>query len=142
MNKHVHVKRDERCGFLFRVEPAQPPVILVQSAEEPRWDYAFGNAGFLLARPPQVKAFQPQFAAGQVWRFRLRANPTVKRQKKRHGLTSEDEQRAWLQRKGIDRRIRSPFRRGRSGRPVTGLGGREIPMRCRSSLSASKGRFT
>ena len=98
---HVQVERDDRRGFLFRIEPAQPPVILVQSADEPNWAYAFGNASFLLARPPQVKAFQPQFAAGQVCRFRLRANPTVKRDKKRHGLTSEDEQLAWLQRKGV-----------------------------------------
>lgn len=97
---HVHVKRDGRRGFLFRIEAVQPPVILVQSAEEPRWDYAFANANYLLARPPQIREFQPQFGAGQLWRFRLRANPTVKRQEKRHGLTTEDEQRAWLTRKG------------------------------------------
>jgi CRISPR system Cascade subunit CasE len=32
----------------------------------------------------------------------LRANPTVKRQEKRHGLLREEEQLAWLHRKAAD----------------------------------------
>jgi CRISPR system Cascade subunit CasE len=40
--------------------------------------------------------------AGQHLRFFLRANPTVKREGCRHGLFREDEQRAWLDRKGRD----------------------------------------
>ena len=39
-------------------------------------------------------------ANGQLLRFRLRANPTVTRAGKRHGLTSQGAQLAWLQRQG------------------------------------------
>ncbi len=76
----VHVPRDTEHNFLFRVDP-QPEgrvVILVQSAVEPDWDYAFHNAGHLLAAPPETKAVEPQFETGEHLRFRLLANPTKK----------------------------------------------------------------
>jgi len=76
----VHVARGSCAGFLFRIDP-QPGgrvVILMQSAVKPDWDYAFRNARYLLAAPPQVKAFAPRFAHGQRLRFRLAANPTRK----------------------------------------------------------------
>jgi CRISPR system Cascade subunit CasE len=76
----VHVPRTEDSGFLFRIDP-QPRgrvMILVQSAVKPDWDYAFRNAGYLLAAPPQVKMFEPCFAEEQHLRFRLMANPTRK----------------------------------------------------------------
>jgi CRISPR system Cascade subunit CasE len=79
-NGQVHVKRRRDSGFLFRIDP-QPGgrvVILVQSAREPDWEYAFHNAGYLLAAPPQVKSFDPSFKAGQPLRFRLLVNPTKK----------------------------------------------------------------
>ena len=71
--------RREDSGFLFRIDPspAAGSVILVQSAMKPDWDYAFHNAGYLLAAPPEVKTFDPRFAAGQSLRFRLVANPTT-----------------------------------------------------------------
>lgn len=85
----VHVKRETHSGFLFRIDfPVQPyqrwenprpggrAVILVQSAVEPEWDYAFQNARHLLAAPPQVKSFDPHFTKGKSYRFRLVANPT------------------------------------------------------------------
>jgi CRISPR system Cascade subunit CasE len=78
--KQVHVARGMDAGFLFRVDP-QPGgrvVILVQSALKPDWDYAFHNADYLLAAPPEWKAFDPCFAKGQLLRFRLVANPTRK----------------------------------------------------------------
>lgn len=74
----VHVNRAEEAGFLFRIDP-QPggrAVVLVQSAIEPRWDYAFHNAGYLLAALPEVKTFEPCFGEGQRLPFRLLANPT------------------------------------------------------------------
>jgi CRISPR system Cascade subunit CasE len=76
--KHVHVKRSGNSGFLFRIDPQRGGrvVILVQSAKEPDWNYAFQNAGYLLAARPEVKLFDPQFATGQRLRFRLAANPT------------------------------------------------------------------
>jgi CRISPR system Cascade subunit CasE len=67
------------------------PVVLVHSAKKPDWDSAFGldsggrdpltgkpigNAGHLLAAPPQVKVLSPSFEPGQTLRFRLTANPT------------------------------------------------------------------
>ena len=76
--KHVHAERDDGAGFLYRID-AQPGggvVILVQSATQPDWDYAFQNVSFLAAR--EVKPFDPIFAAGEHFRFRLLANPTRK----------------------------------------------------------------
>lgn len=90
---HVHVARKEEAGFLFRTDP-QPGgrvVILVQSALPPDWDYAFHNAGFLLAAPPAVKPYDPCFALEETLRFRLRANPT-KRQPGRHAINGENGQ--------------------------------------------------
>jgi len=78
--KHVHSKRGPDSGFLFRIDP-QPGgrvVILVQSAAKPDWDYAFHNAGYLLAAPPQVKSFDPSFKPRQRLRFCLLVNPTRK----------------------------------------------------------------
>jgi CRISPR system Cascade subunit CasE len=77
---HVHTPRDADAGFLFRIDP-QPGggvVILVQSALKPDWAYAFHNADYLLAAPPQVKPFNLHFELNQRLRFRLVANPTRK----------------------------------------------------------------
>ncbi len=92
----VHVKRADDSGFLFRIDPgpAGRAVILVQSAVKPDWDYAFQNARFLLAAPPEAKVYEPAFAAGQRFRFRLLANPTKKigtiRQEERQRHTKEE----------------------------------------------------
>lgn len=63
--------RREEGGFLFRIEPEPPLRILVQSSEQPRWDYAFQNASHLLASPPHVREYEPSFSAGDLFRFRL-----------------------------------------------------------------------
>lgn len=78
--KHVHGMRTDQQGMLFRIESvgAGDAGILVQSALEPRWGYAFHNAPHFLAADPQVKVFDPQFQAGEVLAFRLEANPTTK----------------------------------------------------------------
>jgi len=85
--RHVHAKRDHGAGFLFRVDP-QPggsAVILVLSAIEPDWDYAFHNARHLLAGPPdKPRPLQLTIETGRRFRFRLLANPT-----KRPPLTKE-----------------------------------------------------
>ncbi len=77
-NGHVHVQRDMDAGFLFRIDPLPNgrAVIIVQSAMEPDWDYAFHNAEFLRAARPEVKPFEPCYSKGQCLRFRLAANPT------------------------------------------------------------------
>lgn len=78
--QHVHGPRTEDQAFLFRVDPlpGSREAILVQSGTEPDWDYAFHNAGYLLACAPQVRPFHPLFGPDQRLRFRLLANPVRK----------------------------------------------------------------
>jgi len=74
----------------------------VQSERAPDWSFLRDEGPYLLrdvADNPAVKSFEPVFACGQRLLFRLRANPTVKRDGKRRGLYREEEQRAWLERK-------------------------------------------
>lgn len=77
-NGQVHVERAVDSGFLFRIDYISNgrAMILVQSAIEPDWGYAFHNADYLLAAPPDVKTFEPRFLKDQYLRFRLTANPT------------------------------------------------------------------
>ncbi|MBI2843429.1 MAG: type I-E CRISPR-associated protein Cas6/Cse3/CasE [Armatimonadetes bacterium] len=75
---HVHRPRCSDAGILFRIDPQAGgrAIILVQSAAEPKWEYAFRNARYLLAAEPEVKLFDPCFITGQHLKFRLVANPT------------------------------------------------------------------
>ena len=87
---------------LFRVEPTRPgssPVVLVQSEKQPDWSQVDSIAGYL-ARRAETKTLALKLHEGRQLRFRLRANVTAKRDGKRHGLFREEDQRAWLQRKG------------------------------------------
>jgi CRISPR system Cascade subunit CasE len=103
----VHVKRNASQGFLFCVDVWPRAVVCVRSSREPDWDYAFHNADFLLAAPPQVTSVEPEFRTGDCYRFRLRANPTVKKQDEKHrngyraGLVREEDQLKWLRDKGL-----------------------------------------
>ena len=112
----IHVPRDQDHNFLFRIntQPGNRVVILVQSALRPDWDYAFQNAQYLLDAPPQQKELALQLAEKELYRFRLRANPTkkidsaskterlagCKKNGKRIGLFHENDQVAWLLDKG------------------------------------------
>lgn len=95
----------DRSWFLFRLEgPVRTsvgmrPRLLVQSHIEPDWEAAFRNAPFLICEDPRVRTYHPDHKAGDVLRFRLRVNPTVKRNGKRLGITQTEDQRAWLERK-------------------------------------------
>ncbi|MBF0517330.1 MAG: type I-E CRISPR-associated protein Cas6/Cse3/CasE [Nitrospirae bacterium] len=77
---HIHVKRAEDAGFLFRVDSLTGGrvIILVQSAVIPNWDYAFHNADYLIDAPPVIKPYDPGFTEGQRLRFCIAANPTRK----------------------------------------------------------------
>lgn len=91
--------REARC--LFRVdEPKQfdNPIVLIQSRTRPDLSRLSVDDRYL-ASEPRVKEFKPSFRVGQRLKFRLRANPTVKRDGKRIGLASEEDQRTWFQRK-------------------------------------------
>ena len=72
----VHNPRSDDRGFLFRIDlrPGQSPVILVQSAKKPDWDYAFGNSPLL--RYHEVNELPLAYQAQQTLQFRLRANVT------------------------------------------------------------------
>lgn len=97
---------DERV--LFRLDTDRQSgvfTLLVQSLYEPQWDWLANGygAGYLLDLPdqsnPGVKEFDPLFSIEQQLIFRLRANPTVKRDGKRIAVIHEEDQIAWLQRK-------------------------------------------
>jgi len=121
--------------FLWRLEPCAgmgaSATVLVQADVPADWHvhqsmpgYAaeiLGNKVFDLEKLLQV---------GGNYRFRLKANPTVTRAGKRHGLTTEAEQMDWLNRQGVQsgftvlaclrgssERIRA--RQGGSGRTIT-----------------------
>lgn len=102
------------AGMLYRVDVDRAtgvPTVLVQSQVEPSWDFVDQLPRYVLltGEPnPDYKPFSPVFLAGQLLHFRLRANPTRKLSNRRTdtkhgvrvGLYTEEEQLAWLARKG------------------------------------------
>jgi len=102
------------AGMLYRVDVDRAtgvPTVIVQSQADPRWDFLAQLPRYVLdtGEPnPEHKPFIPVFSAGQLLHFRLRANPARKlsnrrignRNGVRVGLYTEDEQLAWLARKG------------------------------------------
>jgi CRISPR system Cascade subunit CasE len=109
-------------GVLFRIEPTTTPPyvpVLVQSAIEPRWQFA-SDAVVQVEGPKPLSTLLNGIMAGKHYRFRLRANPTRRvharatleadeargrkrperseAKGKRVELTREADQIAWLQR--------------------------------------------
>ena len=97
---------------LYRVD-ADPvtnvPTVLIQSHTAPDWATLQRRGGYLLPESrwpphvranPAVKTLDFVLTRGQALSFRLRINPTVKRDGRRHGLYKEEDQQAWLARKG------------------------------------------
>lgn len=85
--------------FLWRLEEGKTPLVLVQSADSPNWGIlAQRFPGYFVespqAKPVPLEHLQPS----QTLRFRLKANPTVTKQGKRHGLKEVEEQLEWLSR--------------------------------------------
>jgi len=110
---NANYAENESSGILFRVDVhprARIPTLLVQSRQEPNWDFlAAEKKDYLLGADdlpldvenPAIKEMNLQLQDGQVLSFRLRANPT-KREKqsaKRIGLMREEDQQKWLARK-------------------------------------------
>lgn len=94
--------QERRERLLWRVEPYRltPPVVLVQTLTRPDWSKVFARfPDYGELDPTSPKFFDPEFREGQVLRFRLRANPTVKRLEKRYALQSVEEKMEWLGRK-------------------------------------------
>jgi CRISPR system Cascade subunit CasE len=102
IHQRICMAFDDPGRLLFRVEERPRLRLLVLSPGQPEWDRAFADFPAVLAGPPQFKPYAPQTVEGQHLRFFLRANPTVKREGHRHGLFREEDQRAWLDRKGRD----------------------------------------
>ena len=75
--------------------------VLVQSHDKPDWT-AMNRAGDFLLEQPQCKSFEPPISSGMLFYFRLRANPSVKRNGKRLGIIKEEDQITWLKRKSKD----------------------------------------
>jgi CRISPR system Cascade subunit CasE len=76
--------------------------VLVQSAEPGNWSVLrHGLQGYLQSIEAD-KVVDPAVLvqAGRRYRFRLKVNPTVTREGKRHGLVKEQEQLDWLVRQG------------------------------------------
>lgn len=101
---------DKKCTegeFLWRLEPetdsAGYPRILVQSNSTPNWA-GIGVQGWLANADSAIdlndRLKLNSLKAGQCLRFRLQANPCVRREGKRQGLLRTDEQEGWLARKG------------------------------------------
>lgn len=90
---------DDYAGarVLFRLEEDRgaSPIVLVQSQTAPDWEQLPSK----YLQRTQSKQWQPQFSDGQRLAFRLRANPTIKREGKRCGLYLENERLSWLERK-------------------------------------------
>lgn len=103
---------EERVLWRVDEHPRLGAILLVQSRELPDWTWLAedGARGYLLPvdEPnPAVKPFDLHPVEGQALSFRLRANPTKrlgrsaeKNASKRIGLYDEEEQLAWLARKG------------------------------------------
>jgi len=108
VHQRLRMACEDDPHLLFRIEENAQGVnqILVQSQNEPDWKKAFDDFPVLL-RPPECKPFRPQLKDGDSYRFRLLANPTVKKtvdhdgeqKKARLGLLNEEAQQDWLQRK-------------------------------------------
>lgn len=121
----VHVERTDQdaVGMLFRLDEESRQgliVVLVQSRAAPDWDFLSdkrdGRGQPYLLPPARLPDHRPnpaitefnlaeKLSAGQILSFRLRANPTVKKdrpgkdQGRRVGITDENQQLAWLERK-------------------------------------------
>lgn len=107
---------NDRVLFRLDIHPKSGlPILLVQSPLEPDWAYLLVPVkNYLLPmadcpsgvdQNPAVKPFDLQLRPEQNLMFRLRANPTVKKdregreQGRRVGLVREDDQLKWLERK-------------------------------------------
>lgn len=118
----------EKAGVLFRTEVDESRhciIVYVQSIVEPDWSFLATFRDYLLTgadKPNPVckdvaEAYQ-QLRAGQLLSFRLRANPTKRIARvakgdselkgKRVGLLREEDQIAWLIRKGQERETGKP----------------------------------
>ncbi|MEN6519702.1 MAG: type I-E CRISPR-associated protein Cas6/Cse3/CasE [Armatimonadota bacterium] len=92
----------KNARVLFRVDETNGGCklcALVQSKLRPDWTKLTVPGNYQVDEP-KLKEVQFALETGQRLGFRLRANPTVKRDGKREGLYKEEEQYEWLRKKG------------------------------------------
>jgi CRISPR system Cascade subunit CasE len=91
--------------FLWRLEPGTnpwaSPTLLVQSRTGADWEPLQALKSYL-QRAPETKVVDLDWLIEDErrYRFRLVANPVVKKAEKRRGLVGEPEQLGWLRRQG------------------------------------------
>ncbi|NPV75792.1 MAG: type I-E CRISPR-associated protein Cas6/Cse3/CasE [Anaerolineae bacterium] len=97
--------KKERVLYRVEIRRTEPSLtILVQSHTAPDWS-KLERSGYVV-QPVSVKHFNPNIISGQVFQFRLAANPTKRlkgnggKDGRRVGLMREEEQIVWLRRKG------------------------------------------
>lgn len=96
---------DKAPRFLWRLEQFEylpmEPTVLVQSEIKGNWSVLERLPGYLL-RSTQTKLVNLDsfITAGYSYRFRLMANPTVTRGRKRYGLSRRSDLDEWLHRQG------------------------------------------
>jgi CRISPR system Cascade subunit CasE len=102
---HAFTDKRDQSGVLHRldVDPRSGlRILLVQSQVEPDWSYLVDKRYLAPPNPfvpddnPAVKPFKLNLRAGQILRFRLVANPTVKQDGKRRPLREQKERYQWL----------------------------------------------
>ncbi|GHT96957.1 CRISPR-associated endoribonuclease Cse3 [Betaproteobacteria bacterium] len=90
--------------FLWRIEPSgdwATPVVLVQSVHMADWSVLSTRPHYLKQKVETKSVdLEALLQEGSRYRFRLVANPTVTKDGKRYGLTSEEAQLDWLARQG------------------------------------------
>ena len=99
----VHQRLAAACEgdprILFRIEKVSGgPRIIVQSHFAPNWNSAFGDLP-ILREVPESRIFEPVLRDQTHYRFKLLANPIVKRNGSRLGLLEIEHQEVWLKRK-------------------------------------------
>jgi CRISPR system Cascade subunit CasE len=80
-----------------RSESGEPPVLLMQSEEEPVMERL--PEGYLL--DSATRSWEPAVAAGTLLSLRVRANPTVTKNGKRTPLRRLEDQLAWMNRQAV-----------------------------------------
>lgn len=111
-----------------------PPVVLIQTeAAPPRTALQEVDEKYFISFESRENRLLVNLAKGDLLRFRVRANPTVTREGKRHGLVRHDEQVNWIERQLLTNGSalkevkvldsgREVFRRRREGAPITLVG--------------------
>lgn len=119
---------------LERWRNSRPAEVLVQTDDEPNWNVlkAVDEAYASEVESKRNRLFE-NLRSGDRLRFRVRANPTVKREKRRHGLVRFEEQVAWMERQLAksgatpleivpNESRREVHKRRRGGKPITLVG--------------------